>query len=196
MSRYRNVELVVKTLHLHDEINDDILRGKVAELMEQIEKDDRITVMDTVLTEHDMQQLIMECDAFISLHRSEGFGLNLARAIASGIPLVATDYSGNAEWMEHSWRVDWRPEQLKEHDYYPKGSWWAEPDIECAAKYLREIHDKPKKARKRAERARLAHDFSLDTLAFRMRELLSQSGFMPTRTGLPGAASIHSHPRT
>ena len=42
---------------------------------------------------------IKSLDAYISLHRSEGFGLTCAEAMAAGIPTIATGYSGNLEFM-------------------------------------------------------------------------------------------------
>ena len=39
------------------------------------------------------------CDCYVSLHRSEGFGLTMAEAMACGKPVIATGYSGNLEFM-------------------------------------------------------------------------------------------------
>ena len=38
-------------------------------------------------------------DCYVSLHRSEGFGLTIAEAMALGKPAIATAYSGNLEFM-------------------------------------------------------------------------------------------------
>jgi glycosyltransferase involved in cell wall biosynthesis len=39
---------------------------------------------------------IAACDCFVSLHRSEGFGLGLAEAMLLGKPVIATNYSGTS----------------------------------------------------------------------------------------------------
>ena len=39
------------------------------------------------------------CDCFVSLHRSEGFGLAMAEAMALGKPVIATNWSGNTDFM-------------------------------------------------------------------------------------------------
>ena len=43
-----------------------------------------------------------ECDAYVSLHRSEGFGLDMAKAMGLGKPVIATGYSGNLEFMDEA----------------------------------------------------------------------------------------------
>ena len=46
-----------------------------------------------------MMQLINSIDSLISLHRSEGFGLHLAEAMAMGKAVIATNWSGNTDFM-------------------------------------------------------------------------------------------------
>ena len=46
--------------------------------------------------------LIAACDCYVSLHRSEGFGLTLAEAMALGKPVIATGYSANLDFMNVS----------------------------------------------------------------------------------------------
>jgi len=51
------------------------------------------------LTYEDIISLINSCDVFLSPHRSEGFGLMLAEAIALEKVVLATGWSGNMEFM-------------------------------------------------------------------------------------------------
>ena len=39
-------------------------------------------------------------DAYVSLHRAEGYGLTMAEAMMLGKPVIATGYSGNLEFMD------------------------------------------------------------------------------------------------
>lgn len=72
-------------------------------------------------------------DCYISLHRSEGFGLNLAEMLLMGIPVIATNYSGNLEFMnnENSYLVDYELIPVKDPDniYNLDGAKWADPEI-------------------------------------------------------------------
>jgi glycosyltransferase involved in cell wall biosynthesis len=38
--------------------------------------------------------MIAHCDCYVSLHRSEGFGLTIAEAMLLGKPVIATRYGG------------------------------------------------------------------------------------------------------
>jgi glycosyltransferase involved in cell wall biosynthesis len=42
------------------------------------------------------------CDAYVSLHRSEGTGLTITDAMALGKPVIATSWSGNMGFVDVS----------------------------------------------------------------------------------------------
>jgi glycosyltransferase involved in cell wall biosynthesis len=87
-----------------------------------------------------MTGLIASFDSFVSLHRSEGFGIGLAQAMYLGKPVIATGYSGNMDFMNHnnSYLVRYQLAEL-EQDYgpYEKGNVWADPDLDHAAELMR-----------------------------------------------------------
>jgi hypothetical protein len=114
-----------------------------------------VHVLDRSLPGAEKDALIASCDCFVSLHRSEGFGIALAEAMALGKPVVATGYSGNLDYMtsENSWLVDWERVPVGEgSEPYPPSATWAEPDVAHAARLMREVHDQPEAARERALR--------------------------------------------
>jgi glycosyltransferase involved in cell wall biosynthesis len=79
------------------------------------------------------------CDSFVSLHRAEGLGLAIAEAMLLSKPVIATGYSGNMEFMNHtnSMPVQYKLVEIQEDQtVYRKGQWWAEPDIDDAAKCM------------------------------------------------------------
>jgi glycosyltransferase involved in cell wall biosynthesis len=116
-----------------------------------------VTVIDAVLPREDSLALLAACDCYVSLHRSEGFGLSLAEAMLLGKPVVATGYSGNLDFMsaDNSLLVDARRVPL-ERDYppYPRGAAWAEPSEDHAARLMRWAFDHPEEAKALGERAR------------------------------------------
>jgi glycosyltransferase involved in cell wall biosynthesis len=105
----------------------------------------------------DLMRLMSACDAYVSLHRAEGFGLTCAEAMAYERPVVATRYSGNLDFMDDScaFLVDAAEVAVHSPDGpYPRGSVWADPDLDQAAGFLRTIVENPGSARRRGVAAR------------------------------------------
>ncbi|NMF62360.1 glycosyltransferase [Brasilonema octagenarum] len=95
-----------------------------------------IKFIDKYLLKNDVNALIFHSDCYVSLHRSEGFGLTIAEAMFYGKPVIATAYSGNTDFMNvtNSFPVKYSLTTLTEdYGHYKKGSTWAEPDVDHAA---------------------------------------------------------------
>jgi glycosyltransferase involved in cell wall biosynthesis len=101
-----------------------------------------ILILDMYLSREQLHSLVNECQIYISLHRSEGYGLTLAEAMSLGKPVIATAYSGNMDFMNESNSV-LVPYELVPvgDDAYPyqNDSLWAQPDIAFAARAVREL---------------------------------------------------------
>ena len=104
----------------------------------------RVMLIEEQLTDGETKNLVRCSDAFISLHRSEGFGRFLAEAMLLGKPVIATNYSGNVDFMsaDVACLVGYDLIPVKK-DAYPfwEGQVWADPDIEEAAHWMRRITD-------------------------------------------------------
>jgi hypothetical protein len=115
-----------------------------------------IHVIDGYLDTPRQHALMAACDAYVSLHRAEGFGFTAAEAMALGKPVIATAYSGTLEFMDvtNSWLVDHDLVEIGPGcDPYPADGFWAEPDLEDAARAMREVVDDPNLAHERGARA-------------------------------------------
>ena len=102
--------------------------------------------------------LICTVDAYVSLHRTEGFGLPLAEAMYLGTPVVATNWSANTEFMDSGTAclVDAKLIHLtKDILPYRKGSCWAQPNEEQAACYMRRLYKDEKYRAGLSERAKV-----------------------------------------
>ncbi len=116
-----------------------------------------ITLIDAYVSAGEKNAMIAACDCYVSLHRSEGFGLTAAEAMLLGKPVIATRYGGTLEFMNdgNSYLVDWQPARVGEGAHpYPAQGVWADPDLDQAAALMREVLADPKGARERGERAR------------------------------------------
>ncbi|HEV2775296.1 MAG TPA: glycosyltransferase [Solirubrobacteraceae bacterium] len=116
-----------------------------------------ITVIDAHLPTEDKNALIRELDCYVSLHRSEGFGLTIAEAMLLETPVIATNYGGSREFVTafNSLPVDARMVAIGPgHDPYPADGEWAEPDLDHAAACMRAVLADREGAQARAQRAR------------------------------------------
>ena len=142
-----DVQLVIKSInHERDPDNHDRLQIEV-------ERHPHVCLISEYLPARDNLALMASCDAYVSLHRSEGFGIGMAEAMLLDKPVVATGYGGNTDF-------------LTEETGYPvahtivdvgEGSWpydpeaeWAQPDLEDAARQMRSVLDDPAEAARRA----------------------------------------------
>ena len=128
--------LVLKT-HNADRNADDMerLRAQVAGLP-------NVFLMDRTLARHEVYELMACCDAFVSLHHAEGFGLCVAEAMFLGKPVVSTDWSATAEYVtsKNGFPVRYNLAKLDHHvDEYIRGTEWAEPDVEHAASCMEKL---------------------------------------------------------
>jgi glycosyltransferase involved in cell wall biosynthesis len=103
----------------------------------------RVSIIDTVVSREEVNALYGACDCYVSLHRSEGFGLTIAEAMVAAKPVIATGFSGNMDFMtsQNSYPVRYKMKEI-ERDYppYRKGWHWAEPDINHAAELMLEVY--------------------------------------------------------
>jgi 2-polyprenyl-3-methyl-5-hydroxy-6-metoxy-1,4-benzoquinol methylase/glycosyltransferase involved in cell wall biosynthesis len=146
-----------------------------------------IHVVDGFVPVEQVKGLTALSDCYVSLHRSEGFGLTIADAMALARPAIATRYSGNLTFMndENSYLVDAGIATVESGiPNYPAGSVWADPDLDQAAALLRRVVDRPDEARARGEAGRrtIAEQHSLDRMGeFAAERLTEVAGLETTR---------------
>jgi glycosyltransferase involved in cell wall biosynthesis len=106
----------------------------------------RVVVINATLREAEVHNLIRACDAFVSLHRAEGYGLGLAEAMYLAKPVIGTGYSGNMDFMtpQNSYPVDYTLIPVPEGAYpHAENQSWADPDLEDATRKMLKLVDDP-----------------------------------------------------
>jgi len=126
-------------------------------------------------TRREIENVLANCDAYVSLHRAEGFGFPIAEAMLLGQPVVATDYSGSRDFVDEAvgFPVSFRLVELDSAaGPYDAGTRWADPDEEEAAAAMRRVVEDLPEARRRAEvgRRRIASRYGVEAAARRVLE--------------------------
>lgn len=110
---------------------------------EALQYDDRVKVVDKPLSDENLTTLFRSHDAFLSLHRAEGFGLSIAKALALGIFAIFTDHSGARDFTASpmAYGVRCRPASVSYGNphYRRRYGRWAEPDLDQAADILKHL---------------------------------------------------------
>jgi glycosyltransferase involved in cell wall biosynthesis len=101
--------------------------------------------MKESLSGMDARTLIASTDVLLSPHRAEGFGLPLAEAFMSGVPALATGWSGNLDFMSDIPELLIRNSLVPVRDpsgiYRASAQKWAEPDVVDAAAKLKALSE-------------------------------------------------------
>src|SRR5579875_59029 len=108
--------------------------------------DPRIHVFDAASQPWPIGEFLASLDVFISLHRSEGYGLQIAEAAQAGVPVLATawglapDIAVRPEVRSIGYRL---VSVLDPQRFYTglSGARWAEPDIDDAVRWLRRLRE-------------------------------------------------------
>jgi glycosyltransferase involved in cell wall biosynthesis len=123
--------------------NGEVHPAGVKAMHEAIRGHDNIKLLLDTLSDQGLADLISGADVVLSLHRSEGFGLVLAHAMHFGRPIVATNWSGNLDFLtpRNACLVPAKlvPAEDPQHTYHCPKTLWAEPSVGEAAAFLRRL---------------------------------------------------------
>jgi len=103
-----------------------------------------VILLEEEFTDGEISRLQAMADVYLSLHRSEGYGLNIHECLELGVPVVATGYSGNMTFMSRYPNAIPLPYRLVPYrdptfHYSGDGLRWAEPCVESAARILQDL---------------------------------------------------------
>ena len=158
-------------------------------LRQRAQADPRIKLISEHLSNDAFDQLYAEADALVSLHRAEGFGLSLAEAMAAELPVVATGYSGNLDFMPPG-SAELIPYQMvpitQSEGDYRAGAMWAEPDLDKAAQALHQLATQPTHQQQLALKGRTAVESNLNPT--KIGKIVSER--LGCLVGRPGRAEL------
>jgi hypothetical protein len=122
---------------------------------------DNIIVIREVLSLNDKNILMNISDVYISLHRTEGYGLTMLESIMLEKPVICTNYSGNLDFCDKDYveLVDGEMIKVDENCFYntrfeyeSENVYWFEPDLNEASKKMIEVYNNIKYYEERASK--------------------------------------------
>jgi glycosyltransferase involved in cell wall biosynthesis len=175
--RTTRARLVIKAMHA------EVCADAWQRLKLEAAGDDRILLIDDIWPRERVLALVECCDAYVSLHRSEGFGRGPAEAMLMGKPVIATDYSGTTDFCrkDNALLVDYRLVPVPEQSYVgAAGQVWADPSVETAAGHMAALFDDPTLGRAIGARGRqtISEEFSSSATGQRYRRRLVELGMI------------------
>jgi glycosyltransferase involved in cell wall biosynthesis len=139
---FEKVTLVIKSLHA-EFYPDDATR-----LAEAVQTDSRIIWKNQPMTKDELISVMNASDCYISLHRSEGFGIGMMEAMYLGKCVIATAYGGNMDFMDNtnSFLIDYSyTEVQKDFGPYKKGCKWADPYLDQVILIMKDFYQNHEK---------------------------------------------------
>ena len=130
---FTDVELIVKVRGAVSTYGQDDTRTTIEKYSKH---DSRIKIIDQTFDRIQVDELISQCNVYLSMHRSE--------AMARGKIVIATDYGGTTDFVNHStgFPVAYKVVPVKPGEYCGgDNQLWADPLLDSAASCLRDVYE-------------------------------------------------------
>ena len=135
------------------------VRKKILETVRRFNKINPPMVLfygDKVATK-DMPRFYTAGDCFVLTSRGEGLGVPYAEALACGVPVIATGWGGQTEFLtnENSYLIDYTLDVINDTEYIRKclialNHSWATPNLTSLKSIMRLVYSFPEEAKKKA----------------------------------------------
>ncbi|WP_293324895.1 glycosyltransferase [Microcoleus sp. PH2017_30_WIL_O_A] len=169
-----DVSLVIKTSHnIHNTVQEQIhLLRKTRAYCPDI-----VLITDDLPTGY-ITNIYQRCHALVAPSRGEGFGLPMAEAMLFNLPVITTEFGGQADFCTEktAWLIDYSFAKSKSH-LSTDSSVWVEPDANHLAKLMQEVYQATQEqlqVKTQAAKKLIEQKFVWDVCASRVREFVEE----------------------
>jgi len=125
----------------------------------------------------ELVKLYHDAHCFILPTRGEGWGLTLTEAMATGLPCIATKYTGTADFFDSyvGYPIRYKMKQFN-HQHYKLQTFQAVPDVEDMVLLMNHVYHNYKEALRKGRKAadRIRHKFTWPKAAERLVEIVRE----------------------
>jgi glycosyltransferase involved in cell wall biosynthesis len=128
-----------------------------------------VKLLATGIPDELMPSFYAGADSFVLPSRGEGWGRPHIEAASSGLPVIATNWSGPTEFLNENnsfpLRIEPELEEITEGAF--SGHFWAKPSVEHLKERMREVYSEPERAREKGRQAQrdMRHKYCLKCVA-------------------------------
>lgn len=103
-----------------------------------------VVLIEEDLSEEQLKALYEQAQVLVAPSRAEGFGLPLAEAMLSGLPVITTGWGGQTDFCnaKTAWLIDYTYQRAATH-FELFDSVWAAPDVGHLAALMKEVYETP-----------------------------------------------------
>ena len=157
-------------------MNGDKKLSEKKKIINLIKDHKNITLDDAYCSYSKVMSMIKQSDCYVSLHRAEGLGFGMAEAMFLGKPVIATNYSGNLEFMSknNSLLVKYKLIKINKNEYiHSKNQFWADPDLDHAAFLMKKINsDKTLKVKISLNAKKTLEKYSIEKMTTKIQKII------------------------
>ncbi len=129
-----SVSLIIKTFtNPHNDVK---------QVLQNLQQDNKnypeVIIIEQDISEAQLKALYQQCHIMVAPSRAEGFGLPMAEAVLSNIPVITTGWGGQLDFCnkQNAWLIDY--DFVRAESHLPVfDSYWAEPRAEHLTKLLK-----------------------------------------------------------
>ena len=140
-------------------------------------RDPRIKVIDTIYSPDQMKRFYEILDCFVFMSRGEGSGLPAREAMAVGLPVILTDWSGLSEVADSKFNYPIKPVAIDYPDTrIDQPGFMARLDVAEIMYWMRWVYEHPEEARQKGKKASqwMHKDWGWDACAKEMLNIIEK----------------------
>jgi len=171
-SRSDPVTMVVKTYRVGNDASErNFIRREISRLKRETKGINcpKVLLIEEFLSAHELNALHYHCDCYVTMARSEGFGIPAFEAAAMGNPVIVPNYSAFPEHFnrDNAYLIDINGEVgIRDMRHisilYTGDMQWSDPSVESCRVQMREVFENQKEAK---AKGLLAKDYIKNNLS-------------------------------